>query len=61
MEGSGIGLALVRHLVELQGATIEVASRVDPGTTMSIFLPQPSSTTEAAPGLAALRADLGRA
>jgi signal transduction histidine kinase/FixJ family two-component response regulator len=38
-EGSGIGLAMVRNLVELQGGTIELESEPGRGTTVSIKLP----------------------
>jgi nitrogen fixation/metabolism regulation signal transduction histidine kinase len=34
--GSGLGMAIVRRLVEGWGATVEVASSVDAGTTVSI-------------------------
>ncbi len=37
--GSGIGLAIARHLVEAHGGTIEVESRVGQGTTFTILLP----------------------
>ncbi|MFL6126782.1 SpoIIE family protein phosphatase [Actinophytocola sp.] len=46
VEGSGIGLALVRSLVELQAGGIEVASEVDRGTTVTITLP--AATAESA-------------
>ena len=39
-EGSGIGLALVRDLVEVLGGTIDVESRVGTGTTFSVHLPR---------------------
>jgi signal transduction histidine kinase len=37
--GSGIGLAISRRLVELQGGTIEVTSVLDQGTTFRFSLP----------------------
>jgi PAS domain S-box-containing protein len=41
--GLGLGLAIVRHLVELHGGTIAVENRTeDPGTTFMIRLPLPS-------------------
>ena len=38
-EGSGIGLALVRDLVELHGGTVSVTSRVGAGTTFTVAVP----------------------
>ncbi len=39
LEGTGIGLALVSELVRLHGGGIEVESRIDTGTTVSVRIP----------------------
>lgn len=40
-QGTGLGLAVVRKIVEGHGGTVDVASAVDIGTTFTISLPQP--------------------
>ena len=45
VEGTGIGLSLVRGLVELQSGTIEYASEIASGTTVTIRLPRSLSAT----------------
>lgn len=39
--GTGLGLALVRQIVDLHGARIEVAETAGPGTTMRLTFPRP--------------------
>ncbi|APY08792.1 hypothetical protein BWZ20_10985 [Winogradskyella sp. J14-2] len=38
-DGTGIGLALVRELVELQGGSISVTSKINKGSTFRVLLP----------------------
>ena len=40
VEGTGIGLSLVRGLVELQHGSLQIASELDRGTTVAITLPK---------------------
>ena len=57
-EGSGIGLAVVRTLVDLLGGTVSVSSRQNRGTTFDICIPAESIDTATRLGDAA--ADAGR-
>jgi signal transduction histidine kinase len=38
-EGSGLGLPLAKHLVELHGGALTIESQVDVGTTVTVVLP----------------------
>jgi PAS domain S-box-containing protein len=53
IEGSGIGLALVRELVRLHGGTIEVDSAAGAGSTFTVTLPWRPAGATARPALAA--------
>lgn len=44
--GTGIGLALVRELVEVLNGRIGVTSRLGEGTTVAVFLPYPPESAE---------------
>lgn len=48
--GAGIGLALVRSIVELAGGTVEIESRPGEGTTVAMHLPPSPSQPEGASG-----------
>jgi signal transduction histidine kinase len=38
-EGSGLGLPLAKHLIELHGGSLSIESQVDVGTTVTVMLP----------------------
>jgi PAS domain S-box-containing protein len=45
-QGTGLGLPLTKHLAELHGATLEIESQVNVGTTVTILFPQKSVLAE---------------
>ena len=54
VRGSGLGLSIVRHIVEAHGGEIRVDSEPDRGSTFSLYLPleEPAGSPPAAPQLA---------
>lgn len=50
--GTGIGLALVKELVELHGGTVQVQSALDTGSTFIVQLPAESTGVHAVPWVA---------
>ncbi len=46
--GTGLGLALVKHIVDAHGGGIDVESRLVKGSTFRVFLPQRNADTEEA-------------
>ena len=49
--GVGLGLPIVQQIVEQHGGTIDVESRVDAGTTFTIFLPRRQGGQRPAPAV----------
>jgi signal transduction histidine kinase len=50
--GTGLGLALVRHIVHAHGGSLQVESRLVKGSTFRIFLPERGDSTEEGSGAA---------
>ena len=44
--GAGIGLSLVKHIIEAHGGKMYVKSRVGKGTTFTIYLPVSTQLTD---------------
>lgn len=52
-EGTGLGLALTKKLVELHDGSIEAVSSPSQGSTFTVLLPRTASAAEAEPGVPA--------
>jgi len=55
--GTGLGLSLVRHIVQAHGGSLHVESRLVKGSTFRIFLPESTEVREEDGGAPAKRAD----
>lgn len=49
-EGTGLGLALVRHMAEMHGGRVDLETELGRGSRFSIVLPAVAGTTDAAAG-----------
>ena len=49
--GAGLGLALVKEIVELHGGWVDLESEPERGTTVVVHLPEEAAETHAAPEL----------
>ena len=45
IQGTGLGLSVVRSTVELHGGTVAITSRVGEGTTVTVRLPLEAAAT----------------
>lgn len=59
--GTGLGLPLVRRVVERAGGSVEIDSRAGLGTTVRLILPYAAEESSGAPTLATIKMDDGRA
>ena len=46
VEGSGLGMAIVRHLIDMMGGTFNIESEIGVGSTFTVYLPFRISETE---------------
>ncbi len=51
IHGNGLGLSLVRHIVESHGGRVTVVSRINEGTTFTIYLPIADTQTADIPAI----------
>ena len=45
--GTGLGMSIVKEIVELHGGTLDIASQAGAGSTVTLWIPAPEATEEA--------------
>ncbi len=58
--GTGLGLSIVKQLTELMGGSIDVDSKIDEGSTFSVYLPFAAATPDEADNFTLLHREIAK-